>query len=130
MAWLFANLTNGMVVLCVSHNDHQQIEFALKENCPKPILQQDCCNEPLTTDLCFDHHDCTDIPVQVPISPALHLQRDIQINLLAIAPLQLNSIALLSDLPHHLATQPRHDNHAPPRPDDPATTTGSILLLI
>ena len=53
-----------------------------------------------------------------------------QKNLLAIAPLHLNIMAaspLDALKPTRLTT---FNTQAPPRPDDPATTTGSILLLI
>ncbi|MAX23580.1 MAG: hypothetical protein CMJ19_03660 [Phycisphaeraceae bacterium] len=128
--WLFASLSNGLLVLCVGHNDHQQIEFALKDTCQKTVVTDACCDAPEPVSLCYEHDDCTDIPLQGQLSPTINLKYDLHVNLLAIAPLHLNIMAaspLDALKPTRLTT---FNTQAPPRPDDPATTTGSILLLI
>ena len=112
----------------MGYSSHPQVEFAIKDSCTPAADAHDSCDSQ-RTDICVAHQDCTDIPFSLQLAPVVNLDSDQQSMMLAIAPIILSHIDTgLANDSTAASLPPPWRNHAPPA--DPATTSGSITLLI
>lgn len=128
LIWLLCSLPNGLVVLCMGHSTHPQVEFAIKDACQPASTEHGICDS-FINDICLAHQNCTDIPYSLQLAPVVNLQREHQATILTIAPVILSHIdTALANVSATVSLPPPWSTHAPP--SDPATTSGSITLLI
>jgi hypothetical protein len=129
LAWFLVTMTDGMVVLCVDHHEQTQLEFTFQKDCRITPSSDDLSCESLTHETCMEQTDCTGIPINLDMMIAPNLLRQTYANMLAVMPTSLNRIAsdALRNQSIAIFSAPLAQ---PTRLIDPATATGSIVLVI
>lgn len=129
LVWLFATFSNGLVVLCLEHYAQPQLELAHQTDCRSMHVDEHLPCESDTHETCLKQQHCKDIPITLDRVVASNIARQYKAIRLAVMPTHFNRIA--SDAliigGGVFSPVPRHE---PVCPLDPATATGSVVLVI